>query len=59
LDGGVPKVSVFLQLTAMLLSAGTLSNIDVGSYLLVPSARELCISVRQWRERLGHRPINR
>jgi hypothetical protein len=34
---------------------GTLSNIDVGSYLLVPSAPELCISVRQWPERLGHR----
>jgi len=25
----------------------------------VPSAPELCISVRQWPGRLGHRPINR
>ena len=39
-------------------SAGRASNID-WLILWVPSAAELCISVRQWPERRLHRAINR
>jgi small subunit ribosomal protein S21 len=53
------EVSVSYNWQPWCPSAGTLSNIDVGSYLLVPSAPELCISVRRWPSALAIGPINR
>jgi small subunit ribosomal protein S21 len=51
------EVSVSYNWQPRCPSAGTLSNIDVGSYLLVPSAP--CIPVRRWPSALAIGPINR
>jgi small subunit ribosomal protein S21 len=52
------EVSVSYNWQPWCPSAGTLSNIDVGSYRWCPWYPS-CVSVRQWPERLGNRPINR
>src|SRR5262245_54313946 len=57
------RTEVSVQLAAMVPHRQALfQNVDVGSYREVPSTPELCISVRQWPGRLGHRahqPLDR
>ena len=49
------EVSVFLQLAAMVPIGRHAFKYRRWFVPLVPSAPELCISVHQWPERLGHR----